>query len=77
MRKFTRRTYANDKIGYDTLIQQRDAARHNLEYFVKQWIAPAKQKKADELIRELVYTHQQTVSYQTEHEVDERDIDIY
>jgi hypothetical protein len=76
MRRFIR-MFANDEQGYKRILEQRDAATKELNQFYKIWVAPAKQDELHALIRKLVYTHQQTVSYQTEHDVDEGDIETY
>lgn len=78
MRRFTGRIqWLNNEAAYKTVVEQRDETTRALKQFVDQQVAPAQQKPLMDLVRRLVYTHQQTVWWQTEHEVEERDIDVY
>jgi predicted thioredoxin/glutaredoxin len=77
MRRFTRRNYVNDEAGYRNVLTQRIQARKDWEKFVKEWMPKALQKEAQNLVNQLIYCHQQTVSYQTEHEVPEHEIEVY
>lgn len=77
MRRFTRRNSINDQASYRTVLKQRTQARQDWEKFIKEWIAPAKQSEAQKLVGALIYCHQQTVSYQTEHDVEEYEVETY
>lgn len=78
MKKFTGRiVWLNNDQAYKKVVKQRDETTDELKKFVKQQVAPAQQKPLMDLIRQLVYAHQQTVWWQTTHDVDEGDIDTY
>ena len=63
--------------GYKVALDKRERATRDFQEFLELWCPAAKQQELDRLVRELIYCHQQTVSYQTDHEVDAQDIRVY
>ena len=76
MARFTRRNYM-DATGYKAALATRERATREFQQFLELWCPAAKQQDLDKIVRELIYAHQQTVSYQTDHDVDAQDIHVY
>lgn len=78
MRKFTGRfVWLNNDEAYKKVLAQRDKAEEEWKELLDKYVAPAHRDEIDALHRRLIYTHQQTVWWQTEHEVEDKDIRTY